>query len=168
MDNQPDPFSSNTLPPPNTAPNVTEPQVGPPTNKHHVKRIFVGVVVALIVFALLIVIPPLTGSRQIKAAKKVSDEFVQDMDTNNPSAAYALTAAAFQQTTTEANLANIAQQVQQHVTGRPVENGWNITNQTGQPQSALITYTASGVSSISVTLQKINDNWVVLNFKYSN
>ncbi len=133
------------------------------------KRILIGVVIVFVLLAALVAGTLLIGSQQIRAAKKVSDEFVLDMDTNNASAAYSLTTPSFQKITTEANLANTAQQIQQHINGQPTETSWHITNQTGQPQSAVITYTSNGTNPvpISITLQKINGSWLILNFKYN-
>ena len=169
MDNQPAALSPNTMPPSTFTQTPQIPEVETPPKKHQVRRIVIGVIIVLLAIPLIIAGTLLIGSQQIKAAKKVSDTFVQDIDTNNVSAAYSLTTPTFQQTTTEAQLASLAQGVQQHITGQPVENSWKITNQTGQPQSAVITYSTNGTnpSPIIVTLQKINGNWLVLNYSYN-
>ena len=141
------------------------------TRKHHaVRRIVIGVVIVLVLFGAVIAGTLLLGSKQVGPAEAVGKEFIQDMDTNNAPAAYKLTTPAFQKSASVNELAQTTQQLQAHASGgQPVMKSWQITNKSGQPQTAAITYTIDGADTVTVavTLQKINGSWLVYNYKFS-
>jgi hypothetical protein len=181
MDNQPNPQNTAPQVPTEPTPQVTGQQPAPvvgsqptyPTpaqqpapmpeqpkkRKHPVLRIVVGVVIVLALIIGFFVLTFIHANSEVKDAKVVSDQFVQDMVNGDAQPAYSLTSSAFQQTTPESTLQGIATAVHKNVTGTPTDqNDWNINSTTGQPETATIDYNATGNGGsglIKMVLQKL-------------
>ncbi|MFZ1459092.1 MAG: hypothetical protein WAT17_04400 [Candidatus Saccharimonadales bacterium] len=129
----------------------------------------IGIVVA--VFVVFILVVTIITVAATSAAQKVSDEFVNDLQASNTSAAYGLTAKRFQASTTEIQLDDVVQQIAPTLQGEETVTGRAIESSSGSAQTAVLVYTiktpASSTAYIKVELQKDDDNWRVINFRSS-
>lgn len=180
--------NSNTQPDPVPAqPQPTEPQPvqplqptaesGMPTTASpkkglpKVAKIIIGVVGGLIVliaigiFALFAIV-----NNGTKPAVEVSDAFVNAVQANDASAAYALTSSAFKASTTEARLTTVINTVSSALTGDEVITGKSLKSTNGVNQAA-IAYSVENSGKtryIRVVSQETDGTWQVINFKSSD
>ncbi|HSX05709.1 MAG TPA: hypothetical protein VLF69_04530 [Candidatus Saccharimonadales bacterium] len=129
----------------------------------------VGIIAVIFIVAIIVAV--IVATTATKAPQKISDQFVNDLQSSNSSAAYALTSKTFQQATTEEQLDNIIQRVgpvlqgQEKVTGRAIEKS------AGMPETAVLVYTvktSNGNKYIRTELQKSGGVWQVINFRSAN
>lgn len=128
----------------------------------------VGIIVAI--FVVIIVIAAVTATTATKAPQKISDQFVNEVQAGNTSAAYNLTSKTFQDATTQAQLDQLIKQVGPLLQGEEKVSGRAIEKSTGVPQTAVLVYdveTSNGKKYIKVELQKSGDAWQVINFRSS-
>ncbi len=129
----------------------------------------VGIIV--VVFIAIIVIAVIVATTATQAPQKISDQFVNDVQSGDSSAAYALTSKAFQQATSEEQLATIIQQVGPVLQGQEKVSGRAIEKSAGAPETAVLVYTvktSNGNKYIKTELQKSGDAWQVINFRSAN
>lgn len=128
--------------------------------------IIVGVIV--LVFIVLIVVAALAATTATKAPQKISDQFMNQLQSGDTGAAYALTSKTFKEATTEVQLTQIVKQVSPHVQGEEKVTKRAIHKSTGVPQTAVLVYevkTSEGTRYVKVELQKDGDSWQVINFR---
>lgn len=146
------------------AANHNEPPVSVRIHKRK-RLIFLAIVVvtvAIFAFGFFVYV-----HRESSAARKVSDSFISDMDRNNAPAAYQLTTSAFRQSTGEDAFADDVYKMSQVLVRMPVESYWNLNKYVGNDATAVVNYAASGhkgTGFISVTLQKVGNQWQVYDF----
>ncbi|HSX30861.1 MAG TPA: hypothetical protein VLE99_03000 [Candidatus Saccharimonadales bacterium] len=126
----------------------------------------VGVII--IIFIVAIVVAVIVATAATKAPQKVSDQFVNDLQSGNSSAAYALTNQAFQGATTEGQLDSIVQRISPGLQGQEKVTGRAIDKSTGSPETAVLVYTiktSNGNAYVKTELRKSGNVWQILNFK---
>ncbi|MFZ1802047.1 MAG: hypothetical protein WAW62_00010 [Candidatus Saccharimonas aalborgensis] len=131
------------------------------------------VVLISVIFGLLIVggVIFVVVMNMTDAPKKVSDEFVNDVQSANTEAAYALTSEGFRGATSKDDLDAIIKQVSPALQGEEKTTARSVEAAAGSSQKAVIVYTvdtSSGTKYIRVILEKNGDNWRVMSFRSSN
>jgi len=123
--------------------------------------IVVGAFVALII-AIFIIVMATTD-----APLKVSDEFVNDIQTNKPVAAYNLMSDTTKQVTDADSFNAMVAQISPILTGKPSVTSREISAETGVPATATIVYEIQGTDAkynMSIQLQETNGKWQILGF----
>jgi hypothetical protein len=129
-----------------------------------VLAIILGVLIVLIVAGIMIAL------KATAAPQKVSDQFVNDVQANDATAAYALTSDSFKKVTTQAQLTDVVAQVSPTLKGDEKVSGRAVYKYSGTPQTAVLVYsvkTSDGTMYIKTELQKSGDTWQVINFHSS-
>lgn len=154
--------------PPSAVPAVPQPLVSEapaPKKSHRALRIFLGVLAVIIILAIIAAIGFIKGSNEVKGAQTVGDSFIQDMANGDATAAYRLTGSSFQKNISENSFTSLTATVHQNLSERPTRQGsWNVTKASGQPETATLSYTATGPGNsgqIHMSLQKVNGQWQV-------
>lgn len=149
-------------PQPQQAPNAVAPK------KRRIPLLIKIVAIVSIVFvAVLIIVFVVIGSAT-RAPQKVSDQFVNDVQSGDSSAAYALTNQTFQNATTQEELDSVVKRISPLLQGQEKVTNRAIEKSTGIPTTAVFVYevkTSDGTKYMKVELQKDGDTWKVLNFK---
>jgi len=168
-----------TQPTPNTeqpAPVVQvepQPAVTPPAKKGLPTwaKVLIGSIVGLIVLigigvaAIFFVV-----NSAAEAPVKVSDQFVNAIQANEPSTAYGLTSSAFKEATPEATLTSIITRVSPLLTGEETIAGKKVQSSNGVNQASIV-YTVENDSKtryIRIVLQETDSKWEVINMKTSD
>lgn len=129
------------------------------------------ILIGLALFIVFIVIAIFVATSATKAPQKISDQFVNDVQSSNTSAAYALTSKGFQEATTEEQLDTLVKRVGPVLQGEEKVSGRAIEKSTGSPQTAVLVYevkTSDGTKYMKVELQKDGNTWQVVNFRSSD
>ncbi len=104
-------------------------------------------------------------------AQRVADRFVAAVDRGDGAAAYALTAPAFREATTEAQLSGLVDQLAPLADGGAKVTGKSINAGTDSGKIAVLVYglraTGGGSLSFKVQLREEDDRWQVMNFRSS-
>jgi hypothetical protein len=130
------------------------------------KVVSVVVIVVIVAVATIFVLV----NEATKAPQKISDRFVNDLQSGDTSAAYALTSSAFQATTTQDQLDTTFKQVSPLLQGQEKVTGRKIETSTGTPTTAILVYTvptSGGDKYIKVELQQNGGVWQVIFFRSS-
>ncbi|MEO8104903.1 MAG: hypothetical protein ABI602_01025 [Candidatus Saccharibacteria bacterium] len=159
-----------TQPPVITAPAPTAYAPAAPAKKHIPTWLkVVGVIAGL--FVVILVFAAVTAISATKAPQKVSDQFVNDVQSDNASGAFALTSDSFQKATDQQQLDNLIKQAGPALQGEEKVVGRAIHKTTGIPETAVLVYTVkttNGTKYIKTELQKSGDVWQIVNFKSSS
>lgn len=103
-------------------------------------------------------------------ATKVSDQFVAAIQKEDAAAAYALTSDAFKEATTQTEVESIFASVSPALQGSTSNNDRKVESRNGKTYSAIV-YTVktkdSGDKYIRVVLEKVGNDWKVINFRSS-
>ncbi|MGB4758444.1 MAG: hypothetical protein WBP26_00110 [Candidatus Saccharimonadales bacterium] len=153
------------MPSQQTTPPVA-PQVSPAKKRFPTWLKIISIVVVVLVAAAIIVAVVVTGAT--KAPQKVSDQFVNELQAGNTSAAYALTSESFQEATSEEQLDNIIKQVSPAIRGEEKITERFIGKTLGSPETVVLVYTintSNGSVYIKTQLQKNDDTWKIINFR---
>lgn len=162
---------------PAAQPVVTPPAAvpGPLPAPETKKRIPKWLKIVLIVFGCFIalaiigaVIGGVVAVSATKAPQKVSDQFVNDVQSGDTSAAYALTSSSFQGATSQDQLDTLIKRIGPLVQGQEKITGRTIAKSTGIPTTAVLVYsvpTSNGTKYIKTELQKNNSTWQIINFR---
>lgn len=121
---------------------------------------FVAVIVGAIIFAYL----------STNAPKKISDQFVNYVQSDNSDGAYSLTSSSFRDVTSKDELEQAVKQIGPLLQGEEKVTGRAIRKYSGLPSTAVIVYsigTSDGTKYIKVELQENSGAWQVLNFRSS-
>lgn len=154
---------------------ITEPapfQSRPTNNEVPPKKRFPKwLIVTLIIFSLLFVLLAIAVSAIFSATaapQKISDQFINDIQSGKTSAAYGLTSNSFKEATSEDQLDQLIKNIGPALQGEEKVSGRSIETSTSSLETAILVYdvkTQSGTSYIRVVLQKSGDNWQVVNFR---
>jgi len=148
----------------------TPPPAAPKKGLSKVAKIIIGVVVGFIVLvgigvaAIFLIVNVAT-----QAPVDVSNKFFDNLQANQPAAAYELTSSSFKEVTTEANLESLFEQVSPFVTGEEKVTGKKIQSANGLNQAAVAYSVENGGETryARVVLQETDGKWAVINFKTS-
>lgn len=154
---------------PTSSPNLTTNGVTPPKKRVPKPLLIIGSIVVVLAAILVIILVTVTGATE--APRKVSDQFVNDIQSSNTSAAYALTSEAFKQATSEEQLDQLVKGLSPVLQGEETITGRVIKKSTSGVQAAALVYsvkTTDGTKYIRVVLQETNNVWQVTNFRSSN
>jgi predicted PurR-regulated permease PerM len=144
-----------------------------PTTQTSAKKIpkwlkVIAVIIVILVLFFLSVF--LLANQATKNAVKVSNQLVSDIQTNDTTAAYTLTAPDFQKATSQDQMSQILAGISPALQGTVKVTGKAIRKVSGQPNQATIIYTIQtngDTKYIRVVLQG-NNPWQVLNFRSSD
>lgn len=171
----PAPMPSYPVPPQQPMPGVPQmppiqPNPMPPAKKRLPKwlKIVIGVVAGIIVLVVAIVI---TTTMLTNAPKQVADSFMKDLQTNDPSAAYALTASEFQAETSKAELATLFKDISPELQGSLSVYGRQISKGSDGVGHAVLLYsisTSSGKKYVRLVLYDKPNGWQVVSFHASD
>lgn len=143
--------------------------VTPPKKRIPKWLLIVGGIIVALAAVLAVVFVVVTNATE--APRKVSDQFVNDIQSSNTGAAYALTSKAFQQATTEEQLDQLVKKVGPALQGEETISGRVIKKSTAGVPSAALVYsvkTTNGTKYMKVVLQEVDNVWQVVNFRSSD
>lgn len=152
---------------PTTPPALSAPKKGVPK----IAKIIIGIVLGLIVLigigviALFLIVNAAT-----QAPVKVSNQFFDDLQANQPAAAYELTSTEFKASTTEAQVEDLFTQLSPLTTGTEKVTGKKIESANGVTQAA-VTYSVENGGTTRyarIVLRETNNKWEVINIKTSS
>ena len=121
--------------------------------------IFVGIIIVLVILV----------SVATSAPVKVSNDFISDMQTNNPNAGYGLMSKDAQGATSQADFTTAINRVSPILNGKSKMISKEVKGETGSAATAKVVYEIKGSDNITYTLTinltKENGQWKVLNFE---
>ncbi len=105
------------------------------------------------------------------APKKISDQFVNNLQDGDISAAYTLTSSKFKESTPESELQNLSSSNRNLISGTEKITKKSIFKRSGSPSYAVVHYSVNGsnekVGYLKVQLQKEGNDWKVMNLRIS-
>lgn len=131
-------------------------------------KIIVGIVV---VFAALMIALFILAGAVTKAPQKISDQFINDVQSANTAAAYSRTSVSFQKATTQEDLEQVITRISPLLQGEEKISGRALEKNSGSPKTAVFVYdvsTANGTKYIKIVLQEDDSGWKVVNFRSSD
>ena len=148
--------------------NIQTPTVATPVavaRKKSVGKIIGIIIGSIIAFIILIVVLIMSGT---DAPLKVSDAFVNNIQTSQSAAGYKLMTDAAKAATTTADFDAMVAQVAPILTGKPSVISREIAAATDVPAAATVVYEIQGTDgkyNMTINLQENNKVWQVLNFE---
>ena len=163
---QPSPFAQ---PPQQPVPPATtfQPPSLPPAKKTKFKWLLGGLLIVIVLGLAASFGLRTWQALPTKAPQKVSDQFISDLQKDDPADAYGLTSASYQKTYSDAYFKKIVDQVSSGLQGQVSVTGRKVTKTT--PPQAVLVYkvtTQYTPQYIKVTLEN-TDSWQVTSFAAS-
>ncbi|WP_028063184.1 Rv0361 family membrane protein [Solirubrobacter soli] len=157
---------------PEPAPDFVQPQAPTPPKRRWGRIILIVAASVIALIVVLIVGLVLLVNSSTKDAQKVSDQLVTAIQAGDGAKAYSLTSPSFQEATTQAQVAELAQRLSKVVTAeKRSPDGKSINASTDTGKIAVFTYTMKGANGKPVYFKtQIRDEdggWRVLSFQSS-
>ena len=153
-----------------TSPIESHSQMMEEQSKEAPKRIAALFVVVIVVLAGVFGGLYALSNQTTKDVSSVSNQFIADLQANNPNKAYNLLSSAAQQTTSETQVAQTFSQLAPGAQGTVKITSKYIYKQTNKPEAANIVYLIGGSNGgyLGVSLQDNSSLWQIQSFQVSN
>ena len=129
--------------------------------------LIVGVIVAIF-FVIPGIFLGIALNNATKAPQLISDQFINEVQAGNTTAAYQLTSKSFQEVSSKEQLDAIIKRVGPILQGEEKVIGRSTAKSSGVPQTAALSYTVStskGTKYMKTELQKTGEDWQIINFR---
>jgi hypothetical protein len=145
---------------------AAKPAAAAPKKKWSTKKIIVVIVGAVVVLFIILLI---VANAATSASVKVSNSMVNDIQSGNAAAAYALMSSRAQEATSTTDFKAAVDQIGPILAGKPKMISKEVSGETGTAATAKVVYEIQGTDSLTYTftvnLTKENGEWKVLNFE---
>lgn len=126
------------------------------------QKIVIGIVIAIVILVIII-------NSATSGVTKVSNEYINDIQASNGSAAYALMTKEAQATTTKSDFEQLVTKIGPILNTQEKMTSKEASGQTGQAATGKVTYQIKGTDGVTynltVNLQKEDGQWRVVNFE---